>query len=89
MSNVFREDYALFPVMLNLMPIDADDMLFVEASEYGYSFLDEATIHAFRRQPVQAIPVHSAKHRVTASRVAPAACPLRCWPRCSQPCRST
>ncbi|HUW70915.1 MAG TPA: PAS domain-containing protein [bacterium] len=53
-ANVFREDFALFPVMLNLMPIEADDMLFVEASEYGYSFLDEATIRSFGRHQVQA-----------------------------------
>jgi len=53
-ANAFREDYALFPVMINLMPTETDDMLFIEAAEYGYAFLDNATIQSFGRQPAQA-----------------------------------
>ncbi len=52
-ANVFREDCALFPVMLNLMPEETDELLFVEAADYGYAFLDDATIQSFGRHPAQ------------------------------------
>jgi len=40
----FREDCALYPLMLGLMPPDEGERLFAEAAAFGYAFLDEAAL---------------------------------------------
>lgn len=51
-ANAFREDYALFPVMITMLPGAVSAALFVEAKEYGYAFLDKSTIDRFEAAPV-------------------------------------
>lgn len=53
-ANAFREDYALFPVMIRMIPASVGASLFKEAREYGYSFLDKATIDRFEAAPLPA-----------------------------------
>lgn len=40
----FREDCALYPLMLGLMPPDEGERLFAEAAAFGYAFLDDAAV---------------------------------------------
>ena len=42
-ANIFREEYALFPVMSALVGAADGERLFMQAREYGYAFLDAET----------------------------------------------
>ena len=46
-ANVFREECALFPVMLPLVDPEDGERLFVESKDYGFAFLDKATMDHF------------------------------------------
>ena len=46
-ANVFREECALFPVMLDLIGAVDREGLFAEAREFGYAFIDRSTIERF------------------------------------------
>ncbi|PKL24215.1 MAG: hypothetical protein CVV47_10725 [Spirochaetae bacterium HGW-Spirochaetae-3] len=46
-ANAFREDYALFPVMMDLVSPADDERLFAETLEYGWALLDDDSIARF------------------------------------------
>ncbi len=46
-ANVFREECALFPVMLDLIGAVDREGLYAEAREFGYAFMDRSTIDRF------------------------------------------
>lgn len=46
-ANIFREEYALFPVMARLVSAADSERLFAECLDYGWSFLDASAIESF------------------------------------------
>ncbi len=48
-ANIFREEYALFPVMLPLMNGEENEELYLQTREYGPSFLDAESIARFEQ----------------------------------------
>ncbi len=49
-ANMFREEYALFPVMSALVEAAEGERLFEQAREYGYAFLDAETAAVFEKR---------------------------------------
>lgn len=46
-TNAWREDYALYPVMMDLVSPADGEALFAETLDYGWSFLDERAVLRF------------------------------------------
>jgi DUF438 domain-containing protein len=49
-ANIFREEYALFPVMTALVGAADGEKLFMQAREYGFAFLDAETAAGFENR---------------------------------------
>lgn len=75
-ANIFREECALFPVMLPLVAPADGERLFLESRDYGFAFLDGSTIDRFEaaRAPAAGSPAAPGKARAQrGSKAGPAA----------------
>jgi DUF438 domain-containing protein len=62
-ANVFREECALFPVMLDLIGAVDREGLFAEAREFGYAFMERSTIERFEGASHSAAARNAALHQ--------------------------
>ncbi|OHD26249.1 MAG: hypothetical protein A2Y38_23600 [Spirochaetes bacterium GWB1_59_5] len=60
-ANVFREECALFPVMLDLIGAVDREGLFAEAREFGWAFMDRSTIGRFEEARHSAAAANAAR----------------------------
>jgi len=64
-ANVFREECALFPVMLELIGAVDREGLFAEAREFGYAFMDRSTIDRFEGARLSSAASSAARNRAS------------------------
>lgn len=65
-ANVFREECALFPVMLDLIGAVDREGLFAEAREFGWAFMDRSTISRFEGARLAAAASNAARNHAGA-----------------------
>jgi len=64
-ANMFREECALFPVMLELIGAVDREGLFAEAREFGYAFMDRSTIDRFEGARLSSAASSAARNRAS------------------------